>query len=330
MSSNDVDIIRRALRALRNFDFNELALEHLPSSLYESIRLPREYQVQIAASHSDPNNQPLTPADVVPFIPGDCWIQLMLHMNENALNDAIEFIADLIESEMMQYRSGVYMVQEGKPEPKEFQHLHVRSPLRAMIKFLVNESDDKCDPSTALKCLECVSKKYSRPIPPFNWFFLIEYITQSATFEGCSEEDQFKMRKYALYIAGNQIANSGSAKTIVENYLTSFNANDKDPREIQMTFELVNRSCDGISPRILASFLQDTLALVYESSASSQFEENCYFEQALDAISKAFEKKCLVQENIDILSDEICRFNDILQTDSKVETLFELKIKHIL
>lgn len=316
MTSDDVGIIRSALHALRNFDFNELALEHLPSVLYENIRLPREYQVQIATSHSDPNNPPLSPADVVPFIPGDCWIQLIQQINENALNDAIDFIAYLIESEMIQYRSGVYMVQEGKPEPKEFQHLHARSPLRAMVKFLVNESDDKCDPSTALKCLKCVSKKYSRPIPPFNWFFLIEYINQGAKFEGCTEEDQFKMRQYALNIASNQIGNSGSAKTLVENYLTSLNANINDPREIQMALELI----DGISPRILANFLHETLTLVYELSASSQFEENCYFEQALNAVSKVFDKKCLVQENIDILTDEICRFNDILRSDSKVET----------
>lgn len=317
-SSDDIRNIRSALQALRNFDFTNLALEHVPPILYESIKLPREYQVQIAASHSDPHNPPLTPADVVPHIPGDCWIALLQHINENAVDDAIGFVTFLIESEMSQYRSGVYMLQEGRPEPKELQHLHNRSPLRAMIKFIIEQSEDKYEVAMALKCLECVSKKFSRPIPPLNWFFLIEYVNQGSKFEGSSDDDQFKMKKFALMIASNQIAHSGSAKTIVENYLQSFDATDKDPKEIQMALELITSICDGVSPRIFANFLCSTLDFVYNLSASSHFEEKCHFELALDAISKALDKKCLVPENIDILNDEICRFHSILQSDSHV------------
>lgn len=69
-TSNDVEIIRSALLALRNFNFTELTLKHMPAVLYDSIRLPKEYQIQIAASHSDPDAKPLTAADVVPYVPG--------------------------------------------------------------------------------------------------------------------------------------------------------------------------------------------------------------------------------------------------------------------
>lgn len=211
------------------------------------------------------------------------------------------------------------MLAEGRPEPKEFQHLHARSPLRAMVKFLCEQSNNKTEPATAIKCLECVAKKYSRPIPPLNWFFLIEYINQGSKFGGCSAHDRFKMKKNALMIAGNQIAHSGSAKTLIENYLQSFDASSKELEEIQMALELVSNICDGVSPQILVTFIRDTLCFVHGLSASSKFEENCQFEIALKTIvAGVFDRKCSVPENIDIITDEISKFNYILSSDSKV------------
>lgn len=318
-NSIDVEIIKCALRALWNFDFTELTLQHIPSAFYDSIKLPREFQIQIAASHSDPNNPPLTPADVVPYIPGDCWIELLQNINQDVLPDAIEFVIHLIESEISQYRSGVYMLAEGRAEPKELQNLHARSPLRAIIKFLIEQSESKTETAAAVKCLQCIAKKYSRPIPPLNWFFLIEYINQSGNFQGCSFADQFKMKKYALTIAGNQIAHSGSAKTLLENYLQSFDASVKDFKEIDMALNLLTSICDGVSPQILATFIRGTLDFVFSLSRSSHFEENCHFQLAIEAIAKVFDKNCLIAENIDIVTDEICRFKDLLPIDSKVD-----------
>lgn len=149
-------------------------------------------------------------------------------------------------------------------------------------------------------------------------FFLIEYINNGSTIDDCTANDQFKMKKYALMIAGNQIAHSGSAKTIVENYLLSFDASVKDLEEIQMALELVVSICDGVSPRILAGFLRDALTILHSISMSSNFEEKCQLELGLESIAKAFDKKCLLSENTDILIDEISRFNDILPWESTV------------
>lgn len=317
-NSIDVEIIKCALRALRNFDFTELTLQHIPSAFYDTIKLPREYQIQIAASHNDPNNPPLTAADVVPHIPGECWIEFLQHVNQDVLDDAVEFVIHLIDSEISQYRSGVYMLADGRPEPKELQHLHNRSPLRAIAKFLIEQSDSKIESSAAVKCLRCISRKYSRPIPPLNWFFLIEYINQGSKFYDCNENERFQMKTFALTLAGNQIAHSGSAKTLIENYLQSFDASSKDFNEIEMALNLLPTICDGVTPQILATFIHSTLDFVYGQSASSHFEENCHFQRAIETIAKVFDKKCLIAENIDILTDGLCRFNDLLPVDSKV------------
>lgn len=318
-NSVSVEIIQAALLALRNYDFAELTLQYIPRILFDNIKLPREYQIQIAASHSDPDNAPLTAADLVPYIPGECLtVELFQNIDQQALPDAVEFVVYLVEMEMGQYRSGVYMLAEGRPEPKELQHLHARSPIRAIIKFIREQSENKNEVATVLKCLECAARKYSRPIPPLNWFFLMEYINNGMSFEDCTANNQFQMKKYALMIAANQIAHSGSAKTIVENFLQSFNAFDKDLEEIQLALDLVAKICDGVSPRILSVFLRDTLNFLHSLSESSHFEEKCHLEIGFDSIIKSFDKKCLVSENLDIIIDEIARFHDILPRDSKV------------
>lgn len=308
-NSKDVKIIRAALRALRNYDFQELTLQDVPHILFDNIKLPKEYQIEIAASLSDSENASLA----MPYIPGECLsIELFHNIDPHALDDAVEFITHVIETEMSQYRSGIYILPEGRPEPKEFQHLHTRSPLRAMVKFLCEQLEHKSEPVTVVKCLECVAVKYSRPIPPINWFFLIEYINSGMKFKDCTANNQFKMKKYALMIAANQIAHSGSAKTIVENYLESFDASEKDLEETQMALELVPKICDGISPRILATFLRHTLTFLHGLPASSYIEKKNHLDIGIESILKTFDKKCLVFENVDIIIDETSRFYDSL------------------
>lgn len=317
--SEDVEIIRAAFWALQNFDFTELTLQHVPNILYNNVKLPKEYQIEIAASHDNPNNVPLTAADIVPYIPGECLsIELFRNINKNALDNAVEFVIHLIETEITQFRSGVYSQPENRPEPKELQHLHARSQLRAVIKFICEQAEHKSETSVALMCLKCVAKMYSRPIPPLSWFFLIEYINNGIRFDGSRADDQFEMKKYALLIAANQIAHSGSAKTIVENYLQTFDANAKDLKEIQMALKISIKSLNGVSTRIFSTFLRNTFTYLYSLSTSSNFEEKCHLEMGLQAIVKTFDNKCLISENIDIIVDEVSRFNEILVVGSKV------------
>lgn len=317
--SDDKHTIESALTALRNFDFAELTLKHIPLLYYEQIHIPKEYQKKLAAALDDPNSETLTVADVVPYIPGECWIQFLRHINQNAVEAALGFVKHLIETEMQQYRSGVYMLADGRPEPKELQHLHARSPLGAYTKYIRDQSERYDQSAIVIKCLHCVANKYSRPIPPMNWFFLIEYINHATKFVDSSYDDRFEMTKYALKITSNQIAHSGSAKNLIENYLQDFDVKTKELEEILAVLELIPTICDGVTPNILAKFLRDTLSFLFQLSASSHFEENCHFEQAIGAILQTFDKKCLKSENIDIVMDEIAKFNDLLDAQLKVK-----------
>lgn len=316
--SNEQSTIEAAFMALRHFDFAELTLKHIPSIFYDQIHIPREYQKLVAASLNDPTAEALTVADVVPYIPGECWIQLLNCVKSNGRAAAHGFVKHLIDAEMTQYRSGIYMLADGRPEPKELVHLHDRSPLRAFVKYVRNQSEQYSESFTVAQCLECVAHKYPRPIPPMNWFFLIEYINHREKFTDSTPAIKFDMLKYALTIAANQIAHSGSAKNLVENYLRGFDVDAKDFEETRAILELVPALSDGVTSNIFAKFLRETLTFLFQLSSSSHFERNCHFEQAIEMISKVFEKKCLVQENVDIVIDEIIRFHELIEADAKV------------
>lgn len=305
-------IIESALVALRNFDFTELTLHHIPGLFFEDIRIPREFQRQIDDSKLDPDTKPLTVADVMPYIPGECWIEFIQKINQNASEAAIEFVSHLIETEMLQYRSGVYMLPEGRPEPGDVNQLHPRSPLRALIRYIKEQTEWNTEASLVAKCLQCIGKKYSRPMPPLNWFFLLEYIGHASKFTDSTPAEQFEMRMQALTIASYQTAHSGSARNLIENYLQQSNANGMDLEETLLFLKLIPNICFGVTPRILAAYLQKTLKYLYEHSASSQFEKNCHFEQAISALAGIFELKCPVTESVDIVIDELCKFNEML------------------
>lgn len=318
MNSDQKEIIQHALIALKNFDFTELTLKHIPTLFYEEIHIPKEFQKQIEDSKSNPDAVELTVVDVVPYIPGECWIEFLKKINQNAVEDAIEFVVHLIESEMLQYKSGVYMLPEGRPEPNDMKQLHARSPLRAIVKYIREQSDWNTEATLAVRCLQCIGNKYSRPMPPLNWFFLIEYINHGTKFSDSDASERFEMKMQALRIASNQTAHSGSARNIIENYLQQFDTNTKDMEEILLIVKLVPNICFGVVPRILASFLRNILDFLYQHSASTKFEENSHFEQSIQSLTELFELKCPAMENVDIVVDKLCRFNDIIDSDTKI------------
>lgn len=318
INSDVTEIIQCALLALRNFDFSELTLKHMPSLFYEQIHIPKEYQKQIEDSKSNAQLKPLTVADVLPYIPGECWIEFLQKINQNVIESAIEFVANSIETEMLQYRSGVYMLPEGRPEPNDMKQLHAKSPLRAIIRYIKEQSEWNTEPTLAVKCLQCISQKYSRPMPPLNWFFLIEYMNHASKFANSTAAEQFDMKMQALKIASNQTAHSGSARNLIENYLQQFDADVKDLDETIFLLKLVPNLCLGTTSRILAAFLKNTLTFLYQHSLSSHFEENCHFEQAIVALMSLFDQTQPTNENIDIVIDELGQFNELLDSEMRI------------
>lgn len=310
-----------ALKALKNFDFADLMFKHMPTIFTENLTIPNDFQKLITASVNDPlrTGPALTAGEVVPYIPGECWIKLLEKVNENAIEAAIELVTHLVDTEICQFRSGIYLLGDGRAEPSDLVQLHARSPLRALVKHLKLQSKLMTNPTVLSHCLRCVAQKYSRPLPPLNWFFLAEYINAGDHVTDYSM--RCEMKKYALNIAANQIAHSGSAKNIIENYVQAFDAADSSEDETHTVLELVPSICNGISPAILSAFLSNTLSYLFGLSKSSKFEMNCGFEMGVESISKIFNTKCFRAENVDIVVDELTKYEAMLEADTRVSDL---------
>lgn len=317
---DDKEIIASALNSLRNYDYTALQLKHMPKVYQENLRIPNEYQKVIEASKN--SDKPLTADDVVPYIPGECWIQFLDKINQNAIENAIELVSHLIEMEISQFRSGVYMLPEGRAEPNNLSQLHPQSQLRAIIKFCTQSTHQHSSYSNTslltLHCLRCISKKFTKPIPPVNCFFLIKFINVDTTEDEERIGLAFELKKTSLTIAANQIEHSGSARDLIENYLQNFKASDKSDDEILVVMDLLQQICNGATPRILADFLKNTFSFAFERSKSSYFEKGCLFMRLIRRVALVCENNCKIPENYDICVDEIVKYNNIINFNQKV------------
>lgn len=320
LCSYDVGKVQNAFKAMQNFNFIELDLKSIPEIYYENIKLPPVYQKQILASENSPDEITLTPADVVPYIPGECWIELiMMNVYPDARLAAVQFVTHLLESEISQFRSGAYTLAEGRKEPDELHTLHARSPLRSLTKSLKDQSDDQLKYSTIeLDCLQCLSTEFSRPIPPLNWAFLSNYIEFSTVSELLNSNDQFNMMKYSLTIASNQFTSSSTARHVMETYVKAFDLSTKSEKEILMTFELLLRVRDSNNHTIFFDFISSALEILQIKSEREFYKKNCSLEVALSYIVSNFTNKSLIKEDIDVFLNELNRLNKLFDVKSEV------------
>lgn len=309
-------VIEPALRALKNYNTADLALKHVPDLFQENLKIPSEYQKQIVASADSDTLAPLTARDIIPYIPGECWIQLLEKVNQSAIEAAVDLVCHLIETEISQFRSGVYMLTGGRTEPNELTQLHARSPLRAITKYVAMQAKLPYPENTGvlINCLRCLSRKYSKPIPPFDWFFLLDLLDK--TFAG--EESPYRLRSYCLRLAANQIANSGSARNLIENYLEQFRTSERYNEETECVLELMPQICHGCNADILRRILHDVAEFAYDQSRSCNFEKDCLMEVMFRTLVPIYEERCLIAENVEIITQLFTKYYELLDGDEKV------------
>lgn len=256
--SDKSEIITAALQALRHFDFNELPLIHMPDIFRQKIILPKEYT-------KTPIDATRDPAEVLPYIPGECWVQVIQYVNHSAIDAASELVSYLIDKEIKNFRKGVYILPENHPEPANLSRLNQQSILRAIVKYLLSQVNKSVDENEVIvvACLRSISVKFSRSIPPLDWFFLLDFMNRS-----------IEMKRLCLLIAANKLLESGSAKNVIENYLTSFDANTCiDEVEIENALELLPHICVGTEANTFNRFVTHIFDYAFTNSKRNDFEK---------------------------------------------------------
>ncbi|XP_036330695.1 focadhesin isoform X1 [Rhagoletis pomonella] len=298
-TDSEAEIVREALSALKNFEIGTLlAMRHIPIQYRQDIPGVREF---IGGREVVDLQQEM--------VPGEIWVRLLQNIRPECGSAVADLIAHHIYAEINSYRSGVYRLPEGKPEPRKLQGLFPQSPLRAVVSYLVGQSrfgDHVTEPHVVTNALRAISKKFPKPIPPLDWCFLHSFFHLS-----------FEARKYCILIAKNQLLHSGTAKRLLENFLADFEPNCFE-EDLLLLFSLLPEIANGISLQILKNFAEKIAIYSFKESQLSGFTEGCLFEKFIDSVKYIFLGKCDIPEVLDIFTLIVERYMDSMDLDSRL------------
>lgn len=329
---NDVkpDIISSAFAALKDYELGSLlTLRYIPAIFCKDV-LVKNNDGQDVQEFTDANGR-----EVMDFrrgaIPGECWVQLLLKIRPDCIGSAADLIGHLISNEINYYRGGIYRLPEGRPEPRKLQGLHLHSPLKAIVGYLGNpknynakrsSSDDNDTNLVITNALRSISKKFPKPIPPFDWSCLKTFFNIS-----------FEARKYCLMIVKNQLPYSISASNLLETFLAEFEPNCFE-EDLLFLFTVLPDISFGINLTVLKIFVEKIVNYCFKESQLNSFTEGCLFDKFLESVKYVFQEKTELPEVLDFYTMIIERYMDSMDIDSKVfqrytEVVSALNVKSI-
>ncbi|XP_043582564.1 focadhesin isoform X2 [Bombus pyrosoma] len=243
---NDVKVIKAALKALASYRLEQLSLKSLPVEFRYNLVLPATYA-------KIPTDTVKKPEDVLPYIPGVCWIQMLQNINKMTLSAAGNLLISFVIEEVNSFRSGMYNWPQG--EPQNFKYLPDKSVIRAVGEYLrkTNKSDSN-NHCIVTECLRIFAHKYPKPLPNINWSFLKDTFHLSA-----------EAKQYTLSIACHHATVSLSAKSFIEDYLLTYKSvNDAEnfiwkDNEHPILYSNLEYLCQAVQPNIMKRFLETTL-----------------------------------------------------------------------
>ncbi|XP_055903547.1 focadhesin [Eupeodes corollae] len=301
--SDNLEIIQEAFKALTHFEINTLmTLRHIPPIFrdFKYVASEYEYNQHTGREIIDLQNE---------TIPGDCWIQVLQRVRPECTSAVADLLSHYIYQEINGYRSGVYRIPEGKPEPRKIQVNDPKSVLRAVLNYLVSQSrfgDRLSEPHVVTNALRAISQKFPKPIPPLDWCFLHSFFHLN-----------FETRKYCILIAKNQILHSGTARRLLENFLTEFEPNCFE-KDLLLLFNVLPEIANGVSLQIIKNFTEKIAVYCFKESQLNGFAEGCLFEKFLDSAKYIFTGKCDIPEVLDVYTLIIERYMDSMDIDSKL------------
>ncbi|XP_037941942.1 focadhesin-like [Teleopsis dalmanni] len=294
------DLVKEAFSALKDYDPSSmLTLRHIPIQYRQHIRAVQEYIGSSGREVVDLQRD---------RIPGECWVQVLQQMRPDCGGAVADLIAHFIYNEINEYRSGVYRLPEGKPEPRKLTQLTKHSPLREIINYLVHQAqlgDHITEPHVVTNALRAISKKFPKPIPPIDWSFLYSFFHIS-----------FDTRKYCILIATNQVLYSGTARRLLENFLLDFEPNCFE-EDLLLLFSLLPDISGGVSLQITKNFAEKVSVYCFKESQLNGFVEGCLFEKFLDSVKYIY-SKCDLPEVLDVYTLIVERHMDSMDLDSRL------------
>lgn len=251
--NTDAAQVRNALVALKSYEpGNTMCLRHIPPQFrFEIVGGGGATREVVSLQQED-------------LIPGEVWVQLLQKIRPECGDSAADLVAHYIGNEISGFRSGVYRLPEGKPEPRKLMGLFATSPLRAVCNYLVSQArfgDYVPEPYAVTFALRALSKRFTKPIPPMDWSCLTSFFHLS-----------FDARKYCIMLAKNQALHSGTARRLLENFLADFEPNCFE-EDLLLLFSLLPEIGNSVSLQILKNFAEKVAVYCFKESQLNDFAE---------------------------------------------------------
>ncbi|XP_026667483.1 uncharacterized protein LOC108622690 isoform X2 [Ceratina calcarata] len=285
---NDVRVANAAFKALSSFSLEQLTLKTLPQEFSRNLALPAAYA-------KTPVDAARKPEDVLSYIPGVCWIQMLQNINKTTLTAAGNFLISFITEEVKGFRSGMYAWPQG--EPQNFKYLAEKSVIRAVGEYL--RKSNKSDPNNhriIIECLRIFAHKYPKPLPNINWIFLKDTVDLST-----------EAKQYTLSIACHHAAISSSAKSFIEEHMFTYKSINVGNfiwkhNEHTVLYSNLEDLCQAVQPNVLKPFLEITLEHVIEKMDIDNEDSIELFNCIMSAYAQALKNQEMYHANSTLLS----------------------------
>lgn len=331
-----------ALNALQHYDVSVLKLADMPEDFRQNIALPTEFLKALSEGEPAPD-----PVDVLTYVPSECWLQVLQFVNHSASEAASDLVAHHIRTEVSAFKSGVYTLPEGHPEPKHVNRLSRQSPLKAVLKFLLAESQ-KASPSSRNRhltffSLRSISFRFANPMPALHWSFLVEFM----------QPDEPEMTQFCLQILANQMQCSASAVQTIESYVIS-SMDSENKIDLDNAFVLLPTAAQWISDDLLYRWTEFILVFALKQSQLTETTDQgrkyhtvqiifCNYsmhlysggllDRALDSIATLFANpsfnKVDKQVNYNVVIEVLCQFYGRIDASSTVWSVFQKVCRHL-
>lgn len=312
----DTRIAEAAFKALRSYHLERVPLSALPSDFRAGLVVSRAYSEK-TTDEIDKSE------DMLPYIPGTCWIQMLKNVNKNVLSAAGDLLIFYIENELSGFRSRIYSWPQG--EPHNYKYLPERSVIRAIGEYL--RRSNKADPSNQriiMECLRILAYKYKKPLPNIKWDFLNEIMQ-------ISEE----AKEYSLSIASRHCQISVSAKLLMEGFLLMYTSASEAGRLLLNEKHLVFYSnldelCQAIQPNSLKQFLETSLDYIIEKISFNDEKSVSLFNHIVSSYATALKSNVILIGNRTLLTSMLEKILEKIDLTSKYFEKYLIAIMELL
>lgn len=312
VSSPYVELKVAALQALKNYDHKTLTLAHVPVAFH-----PKAKPTATVKPAPDAAAIPAEADEPAPPVNGDFWPHLLQLCDDSAVALAASSLVNhFIQSELRTYRQHMYILAEGHVEPLTYNRLpgSVQSPLRAILHALRLEANKQPylrDQHIIRYALRTLAFDLPRPMPPLNWFFLVELMN--------AEVADPEIRHFCVRIVCHQQLHSESARQIVENYFAAFGPRDVSDEELRQCVQLFGAAARGLLPTTVDTWMDAVADVALAEGKESGFKSGCLFVDLLDSCALfVAHDNAEANESYEIVVDKLQKFYAQFADDSPV------------